>query len=161
MTLRKIETLVRDYDNTDELSENYKMLITKAKDALERAYVPYSKFHVGAAVLLENGEIITATNQENAAYPSGLCAERVAIFYANSLYPNVAVSAIAVTAAPEMKQISQPVPPCGGCRQVLLETETRFQKPITIILAGEHKISVLESAKSLLPMHFDEAFLDS
>ncbi len=159
MTFRKIETVVIDYDNATELPENYQQLVNQAKSALENAYAPYSKFHVGAAVLLADGKIITGTNQENAAYPSGLCAERVALFYANSQYPNIPVVAIAVAGALENKPVSFPVPPCGACRQVLLETETRYNKPITIMLAGATKVTLIESAKALLPLHFDEVFL--
>jgi len=161
MRLKKIETLVREYDQISELSAEHQNLIARAKAARSNAYAPYSKFQVGAAVLLANGEIVTGTNQENAAYPSGLCAERVAIFFANSLYPNVAVTALAVTGAPANHEPSLPTPPCGACRQVILETETRFKTPITMILAGKEKVSVIESAKMLLPLHFDEAFLDS
>ena len=110
------------------LPEDEIILVNQSREAAKRAYAPYSKFQVGAAVLLENGEIITGTNQENAAYPSGLCAERVAVFYANSKYPDVPVIAIAVTAFTNNKFVQTPIPPCGSCRQVLTETETKNQK---------------------------------
>jgi cytidine deaminase len=154
-----IVTTVLEYDSIDEFTEVEKELIYKSKEVVKNAYAPYSKFHVGAAVLLENGEIITGTNQENAAYPSGLCAERVAIFYANSLYPNVAVKAIAVAAYTNNNYTLSPIPPCGSCRQVISETESRFDKPIKIFLTGKDKIIVIENAKALLPLNFDEGFL--
>jgi len=134
-------------------------LVELAKAAAANAYSPYSKFNVGAAVLLANGEIITGNNQENAAYPSGLCAERVAVFFANAKYPNVPIKTIAVTARQTSGFLETPVPPCGACRQVLLETENRFDSPIKIILAAKEKISILESAKSLLPMSFEKKML--
>ena len=147
------------YDSSEELSREEQILINKSKEAVKNAYAPYSKFNVGAAELLENGEIITGTNQENAAYPSGLCAERVAIFYANSKYPDIPVKAIAVSAYTNNKYTEQPISPCGSCRQVIIETETRFKTPITIYLVSSGKVTVIEDAKSLLPLHFDELFL--
>ena len=159
--MNKVEiiTTTYEYNYIEELNEDEKRLINKSKDAVKNAYAPYSKFSVGAAVLLENGEIITGTNQENAAYPSGLCAERVAIFYANSKYPTVAIKSIAVTAFTNNKFIETPLPPCGSCRQVIVESETRFNKPIKIYLVSKTKITVIEDAKTLLPLNFDENFL--
>ncbi len=159
MKKKNITTVTYEYDSVEELSKEEQFLIQKSKDAVNNAYAPYSKFQVGAAVLLENGEIITGTNQENAAYPSGLCAERVAVFYANSKYPNVAVKAIAVTAFTNNNFVKTPIPPCGSCRQVLVETETRFNKPIKIYLVSESKITVINDAKDLLPLNFDESSL--
>ncbi len=156
-----ITTVTCEYDSVDELSKEEQILIKKSKDAVKNAYAPYSKFQVGAAVLLENGEIITGTNQENAAYPSGLCAERVAVFYANSKFPDVPVKAIAVTAFTNNSYVKTPVPPCGSCRQVLTETETRFHKPIKIYLVSESKITVINNAKDLLPLNFDESSLNN
>ena len=159
--MRKVEitTTTYEYDSINELNEDEQLLINKSKDAVKNAYAPYSKFNVGAAVLLENGEIVIGTNQENAAYPSGLCAERVAIFYANSKYPNIAIKSIAVTAFTNDKFIENPLPPCGACRQVIVESETRFNKPIKIYLVSSKKITVVEDAKELLPINFDEDFL--
>jgi cytidine deaminase len=159
--MKKVEivTTVFEYDSVNELSQEDQNLIQKSKQGVKNAYAPYSKFHVGAAVLLENGEIITGTNQENAAYPSGLCAERVAIFYANSIFPDVPVKAIAVTAYTKDEFTTEPVPPCGSCRQVISESETRFDKPIRIILVGRSKIILIENSKALLPLHFDDGFL--
>lgn len=141
--------------NYEESPETIKKLINGAKSATKRAYAPYSNFHVGAAILLANGEIITGNNQENAAYPSGLCAERVTVFHANAQYPDIAVEAIAVAAcSSEGEFTTNPCSPCGGCRQVLLEVENRYNRPIKVILYGESKIYELESAKALLPVGF-------
>ncbi|SDB84072.1 cytidine deaminase [Williamwhitmania taraxaci] len=155
--MRESEILVKyfEYDSPTELASDYQVLVEKAKDATKDAYAPYSKFRVGAAVLLENGEIITGTNQENAAYPSGLCAERVAIFYANSKYPSQAIKAIAVASFYNGKFNETPVYPCGSCRQVLLETQNRFNKPMDIIMYGSNSIQIVKSARLLLPLCFD------
>ncbi len=158
MNLREIKTIVREY-TIDELDNGDKTLIEKAKEASLKAYSPYSKFSVGAAVLLETGEIIEGNNQENAAYPSGLCAERVAIFYANSMFPEVAVKAIAIIVHKNGSFLDIPIPPCGSCRQVLLETEMRFKKPIKILLASRTKISIIDNATSLLPVTFIPEYL--
>ena len=141
----------------DELDAQDKELLDAAIEATRRSYAPYSRFHGGAAVLLENGIIITGTNQENVAYPSGLCAERTALFYANSQYPDVPVKALAIAAGhadgtPHHGIIS----PCGACRQVMQETEKRFGNPMRILLGGEKDIYIIEGVKSLLPLSFDE-----
>ncbi len=149
-----------EYDTHSELSTEDQKLLEKAKEITQNSYAPYSNFHVGAALILENGEIITGSNQENAAYPSGLCAERVALFWANSQYPDVPVKAIAITARKAQKFIEKPVAPCGACRQVLLETEMRFNQPIKIILAGENRVDIIENAQSLLPINFDKDALN-
>ncbi len=160
--MKKIEitTWVYQYDSVEELPTDEQNLIKVAKEAVNNAYAPYSQFNVGAAVLLDNGEIIAGTNQENAAYPSGLCAERVAVFYANSKYPNSAILKLAVTARTGGEFLEPSVPPCGSCRQVLMETEIRFSHPIKIILAGKKTVRILDNAKSLLPLNFDDKFLD-
>ncbi|HER07379.1 MAG TPA: cytidine deaminase [Bacteroides sp.] len=142
------------YDQLDELPGHYVSLVNSAIEAAGDAYAPYSKYHVGASVLLENGEIITGNNQENAAYPSGLCAERVALFYAGSRYPEVAVRAIAVAAVRDGSVQEEPVTPCGACRQVLFEKEHRGGKPIEVILYGSKKILVLQQSTDLLPLPF-------
>ncbi len=159
--MKKVDiiTTTYEYDSVEEFNEVEKKLINKSKEAVKNAYAPYSKFNVGAAVLLANGEIISGTNQENAAYPSGLCAERVAIFYANSKFPEIPVKAIAVTAFTNNKFIETPIPPCGSCRQVIVETQTRFKTPIKIYLVSKNKITVIQDAKTLLPINFDEHFL--
>lgn len=138
----------------EEAAENIKKLINEAKLAAQNAYAPYSGFHVGAAILLTNDIIVTGNNQENAAYPSGLCAERVTVFYANAQYPDKAVKAIAIAACHDGEFTANPCSPCGGCRQVLLEVENRYNQPIKVILYGDSKIYELESAKSLLPVGF-------
>ena len=153
-----IETKVTVY-NFDELPSEYKTLITKAKEQIPNAYAPYSGFHVGAAVLLENGEIVAGSNQENSAYPSGLCAERVTMFYANAHYPNVSAAVIAIAAFTNGDFVEEPITPCGSCRQVLLETEVRFGKDITVLLYGKNNIYAVESAKQLLPLCFEKTSL--
>jgi cytidine deaminase len=149
-----LEITVYETDNAKELQENDSKLLKQATEAIHSAYAPYSHFNVGAAVLLENGEIILGSNQENVAYPSGLCAERVALFYANSRFPNVAVKAIAISSAVDGKENDDPVFPCGDCRQVLLECENRFGKPITVIMGGTKNIKMVKSIKDLLPLSF-------
>lgn len=143
----------------DELNEDERVLIEKSKNQVFNSYAPYSEFHVGAAVLLENGEIFAGNNQENSAYPSGLCAERVAMFYANAQYPQVAVKMLAISAHTHGQFMKNPITPCGACRQVLLETETRFEKDITVLLYGTDEIYRLENVKELLPLSFEKSSL--
>ncbi|MDR1259438.1 MAG: cytidine deaminase [Tannerellaceae bacterium] len=147
-----LETNIKVYSVT-ELPDEFEKLAQSAISATSGAYAPYSKFRVGAAVLLENGVIVTGNNQENAAYPSGLCAERVALFYAGAEYPGVAVCAIAVAAQTEEGQVEM-ITPCGACRQVLLETEIRSRRPVKVLLCGLMQIYMIESAASLLPLSF-------
>ena len=151
----EIITTILEYSNIDELSSNDQKLAIHAKGAAQKAWAPYSKFRVGAALLLENGQIIEGNNQENSAYPSGLCAERVALFYANAQYPNVAVVALAIAAYSPNGLVSTPIPPCGACRQVLLETTQRFNTPIRLILCSSKKINIICDAKQLLPLQFN------
>lgn len=139
----------------DELSDQDKQLIDKAKEMTQHSYAPYSKFRVGAAALLANGAIVTGSNQENAAYPSGLCAERTTLFYANSQYPDQAVLTLAVAAKTEQDFIDNPIPPCGACRQVILETETRYKHPVRILLYGKKEIYLIKGIRDLLPLSFD------
>ena len=140
----------------DELSEMDLLLVQKAQEATLRSYAPYSHFRVGASVQLEDGTIVTGTNQENAAYPSGLCAERTALFYANSQYPDQVVTALAIASRTENGTLCQStISPCGACRQVMVETEKRFGKPIRILLCGTEEIYIAESAQCLLPLSFD------
>ena len=143
----------------DELTEKDRKLIDAACEATKRSYAPYSHFAVGAAALLENDIVITGTNQENAAYPSGLCAERTTLFYANSQYPDSGVSMMAIAAFSNGKFLSEPITPCGACRQVLLETENRYGKDIEIILYGTEKTYILENVKQLLPLSFTKGSL--
>lgn len=138
----------------EELTGDDLRLIKSAKEAVERAYVPYSQFHVGAAALLENGEIICGSNQENAAYPSGTCAERTALFYAGARYPDIPVKALAVAAYNKGQFLADPIPPCGACRQVILETEMRSGHPLRILLYGTSGTYVTEGIRNLLPLVF-------
>ena len=159
MQKKTIETNIEIY-SFEELSKEKQDLINKAKEQVTKAYAPYSGFHVGAAIELENGIIVTGNNQENSAYPSGLCAERVAMFYANSQYPDVPVKTLAIAAFTNGNFIADPVTPCGSCRQVLLETEMRYEKSITILLYGTKNIYQLESVKQLLPLCFEKSSLN-
>lgn len=144
-----------------ELNEEDRKLVDQAKLATERSYAPYSHFSVGAAALLANDVIVTGTNQENAAYPSGLCAERTTLFYANSQYPDQPVKKLAIAARTENGFLTSPIPPCGSCRQVLMETEQRFKQPMRILLYGEKEIFIINGTKDLLPLSFGSEFLGS
>jgi cytidine deaminase len=140
-----------------ELDSVDKKLLDSAVEAAKNAYAPYSHFRVGAAVLLDDGSIITGNNQENAAYPSGLCAERVALFYANSKYPQKTVVAVAIVAVnPEGEVLKGNVSPCGSCRQVMLETQTRYKNLIKIMLASDDAVLVFDSVEDLLPLNFSQ-----
>lgn len=130
------------------------MLLDKATEAARRAYAPYSRFRVGAAALLSDGTLVTGNNQENAAYPSGLCAERVTVFYANSRYPDTAITHLLIVAETDEGLLRQPVTPCGACRQVLIETEKRQGSPIRIYLAGRDTVWCIASAAELMPLSF-------
>lgn len=145
----------------DELSANDQELIRAAIEATQRSYAPYSKFSVGAAARLEDGTTITGTNQENAAYPSGICAERTTLFYANSQHPNQAVNTLAVAARNERGELlDEPIPPCGACRQVMLETQNRFGKPMRILLYGNKGIYELQDVSDLLPLSFSASTME-
>ncbi len=145
----------------DELMSEDKEVVDAARAATANSYAVYSKFNVGAAVRLEGGVIVKGSNQENAAYPSGLCAERTALFWANSQYPDRAVLTLAIAARTENGELAMPIPPCGACRQVILETEKRYNRTIRIILYGTRECYVVEDGiKALLPLTFDASFLD-
>ena len=149
---------VYSYEECTEIEKN---LIDAAKQATSNAYAPYSHFHVGAALLLENGKIITGNNQENAAYPSGLCAERTAVFYANAQFPDQKIEAIAVAAFYNGEFTSDLVSPCGSCRQVLLEVESRFNSPVKVMLYNkDDEVYVAESMSSLMPLSFTKKALE-
>ena len=149
-----ISSTIYEYSE-DELSSIDRQLIDAARQATERSYAPYSHFHVGAALLLENGEIITGCNQENAAFPVTICAERNAPFTAGNLYPDVKIEAIAIAARNAQGFLSHPISPCGSCRQVMIETETRHQHPLRIVLYGTEGIYVLEGIATLMPLSFN------
>ena len=149
------------HDHLDDLDLESKYLVHKAKDAAAHAYAPYSKFLVGAAILLEDGTIVTGTNQENAAYPSGMCAERVALFSAISQHPEARISKIAVVAKRKNSKELLPATSCGPCRQVMLEFEARQNKKFEVImLSQEHKWVKASSAMSLLPFSFTGSSLE-
>ena len=155
MMHRKVyQIFTEEYEKLSDLSPDDQQLILKARESSTNAYAPYSKFCVGAAVLLANGEVVKGNNQENADFTDGLCAERVALFYAHAIYPNVAVITLAVTAKNQNGLIPGPAQPCGSCRQVLVESESRFNHPIRLILDGSEKIMVLNGADNLLPFAF-------
>jgi cytidine deaminase len=157
MEKRKLEIQYTVFKNSNELSIEDKMLIDKAQKISEIAYSPYSKFSVGAAVLLDNGEVFTANNQENAAYPQGLCAERIAVFYAMSQYPNQKIKSIAVYGNPQNLELTHFITPCGGCRQVLLEYEEKSDEKIRVLLCGNSgEILLIEGVGNLLPFQFSK-----
>ena len=144
----------------DELCEADRKLVDAAKESTQSSYAPYSQFQVGAAALLSDGTIVSGSNQENAAYPSGLCAERTTLFFANAAHPDKAVEAFAVAAYTNGKFTNVPVPPCGACRQVMLEVEQRYHQPIRILLYGTEGTYVVEGGiRELLPLIFDASFL--
>ena len=155
MQIRNISISVEVYSSLAALPAEDRMLVRQAQQASDAAYAPYSRFQVGAAVLLDNGEVVAAGNQENAAYPSGLCAERTALFYAGARHPHAAVKAIAIAA----QRCGQPAPrppyPCGACRQVMLECEKRGHLPVRVIMYGEELTEVAHSVADLLPLSFD------
>lgn len=156
----KIETLLNVYESLDELPKDVVSLMEKAMEARDKSYSPYSKFSVGAALLLENNEIITGSNQENASYPSGLCAERTAIFYAGAQFPNVTIKRMAIIAGSRLKTTDKPIPPCGACRQSIAEYEIKQDAPIEIYFMGETgKVVRSHSLANLLPLVFDKSVL--
>tara|TARA_R110000868_G_scaffold56488_12_gene174870 strand:- start:23474 stop:23956 length:483 start_codon:yes stop_codon:yes gene_type:complete len=156
----KIETTIFVFDSLKELPKEITLLMDKAKEARSKAYAPYSNFYVGAALLLDNNEIITGSNQENASYPSGLCAERTAIFYASSQYPKAKIVKMAITAGSKKNKTTTPIPPCGACRQAIAEYEVKQETPIEIYFMGETgKIAKSDSLANLLPFVFDKSVL--
>lgn len=156
----KIESTLYVFNDLNELSEDISSLMQKAIDARENAYAPYSNFHVGAAILLDNNEIITGNNQENASYPSGLCAERTAIYYAGAKYPEAKIIRMAITAGSKKHKTTSPIPPCGACRQAIAEYEVKQDTPIEIYFMGETgKVAKSNSLANLLPLVFDKSVL--
>lgn len=148
------------YESEAELDPADAQLLQMAHEATRSSYAPYSKFHVGAAARLANGKFVTGCNIENAAYPSGLCAERVTLFAAQAQYPGVAVEALALTAHSESKTINEPVAPCGSCRQVMVEVEQRSGIPLRVLSQGETgPIMAFDGIESLVPFIFLDKFL--
>jgi cytidine deaminase len=155
-----ITTQFKVFDSVQDLPNDIQDLMAQAIEVRKNAYAPYSKFRVGVAIFLDNGKIVVGSNQENAAYPSGLCAERVAIFYAGAVYPEAKILKMAITAASDTNQTTAPIPPCGSCRQSIAEYEIRQETPIEIYFMGEiGAIYKSESLKNLLPFMFDKKFL--
>jgi len=156
----KITATYTIYKALAELPKNIQNLMQQANSARKNAYAPYSNFYVGAAVLLDNKKVILGNNQENAAYPSGLCAERVALFSAMANFPENKIKALAITASPKDNNLSNPVAPCGSCRQVIAEYEFKQQIKLPIYFMGKvGKIIKVNSIKDLLPLAFDKTFL--
>lgn len=156
----EIKTQITVFDSIDELPVSVKELMDAAIETKHNAYAPYSKFKVGAALLLENGTIVTGNNQENAAYPSGMCAERVAIWKASSDFPNQKILKLAISASSSSQILNEPVAPCGGCRQTLSEYELKQKDKIEVYFMGEiGKIIMTDSLLNLLPIAFDKSFL--
>ncbi|UOX34245.1 cytidine deaminase [Flavobacterium sediminilitoris] len=156
-----ITTTFSVYESLKELNQEDSALMIQAIKARKNAYSPYSKFNVGATILLDNGEVVHGSNQENAAYPSGLCAERVAIFYAGANYPNAKVLKLFISASPSDRELEEPIPPCGACRQSIAEYEIKQEHDIEIFFMGgsEGKIYKSNSLKNLLPLLFDKKYL--
>ena len=156
----KIESTLYVFDSIDEVPDDIQSLMNQASEARKKAYAPYSKFSVGAALLLENDEVVTGSNQENASYPSGLCAERTAIYYAGAQYPNVKILKMAITATSQNQKTTSPIPPCGACRQAISEYEVKQDTPIEIYFMGEiGKVVKSNSLANLLPFVFDKTVL--
>jgi len=156
----KKESILYIYESLEELPHKILNLMNDAVEARKKAYAPYSKFQVGAAILLDNKVIITGNNQENASYPSGLCAERTAIYYAGSQYPHAKILKMAISASSVKKQTTKPIPPCGACRQAIAEYEIKQESPIEIFFMGETgAIAKSNSLSNLLPFTFDKSVL--
>jgi len=156
MNQKTITINLFEADAPANLEDTDNELLSHALKATSNAYTPYSQFQVGAAVRMNNGLIVTGSNQENSAYPSGLCAERTALFYAQSQYPHLTVESIAITAKSNNRQTPDPVYPCGACRQVMLEAQKRAGHPVRIIMGGAQKIQIAERVGDLLPLAFEE-----
>ena len=155
-----VNTTFLVFENQNDLPEDVQSLMTEAIEIRKKAYAPYSKFRVGCAILLDNGKVVLGSNQENAAYPSGLCAERVAIFQAGSIYPDAKILKMAISATGDEKPVLEPIPPCGSCRQSIAEYEIRQESPIEIFFMGESgSVYQSDSLRNLLPFMFDKKFL--
>ncbi|WP_412561574.1 MULTISPECIES: cytidine deaminase [Winogradskyella] len=156
----KIETELKVYDDVSELPTDVQELMKSALEARENAYAPYSKFKVGAAIYLDNNEVVIGSNQENASYPSGLCAERTAIYYAGAKHSNAKILKMALTASSQNQITDTPIPPCGACRQAIAEYEIKQNQPIEIYFMGaKGKVVKSNSLANLLPLGFDRSFL--
>jgi len=155
-----ISTTLQVYDGISELPLVLQGLMKTAIEARDNAYAPYSKFNVGTALLLDNDEVVIGSNQENASYPSGLCAERTAVYYAGAKYPNAKILKMAITASSQNQITDKPIPPCGACRQAIAEYELKQKEPIEIYFMGvEGKVIKSDSLANLLPLLFDNSVL--
>ncbi|MFC0604761.1 cytidine deaminase [Winogradskyella pulchriflava] len=155
-----IGTTLQVYNGIDELPLDIQNLMNAAVEARDNAYAPYSKFNVGAALLLDNDEVVIGSNQENASYPSGLCAERTAVYYAGAKYPNAKILKIAISASSRNQVTDKPIPPCGACRQAIAEYEIKQKQHVEIYFMGaKGKVIRSESLANLLPLLFDNSVL--
>lgn len=155
-----ITTTFKVFEDLTQLPENIQSLMQQAIEIRKKAYAPYSHFRVGAAIALDNGEIVLGSNQENAAYPSGLCAERVAIYQAGAIYPDAKIVTIAISAASDSNPTLTPIPPCGSCRQSIAEYEFKQDAPIEIYFMGESgEVYRSNSINNLLPLSFNSTSL--
>ncbi|MBM6498583.1 MAG: cytidine deaminase [Flavobacterium sp.] len=155
-----INTSFTVYQSVAELPQDVQLLMEQAIEIRKKAYAPYSKFRVGAALLLDNEKVVLGSNQENAAYPSGLCAERVAIFQSGAIYPEAKIVKMAISAASDTNKTTTPIPPCGACRQSISEYEFKQEYPIEIYFMGERgEVYLSKSISNLLPLTFDKNFL--
>jgi cytidine deaminase len=159
MISKSISFTYNEFDNPEELNPDDNELVAAARKSALSAYAPYSRFKVGAALRLESGKIVCGSNVENAAFPSGICAERNALANAVSNWGNDKATAIAVAAFTEEGEVEDPVTPCGNCRQVIAEEESRNGNQIRIILSGKNKIQIVHSISCLLPLHFNSSNL--
>ena len=155
MTSKEIKIAYLEYESLDQLDANDRELAEAAIEATQGSYAPYSRFNVGAAVRLDTGMIIKGSNQENAAYPSGICAERTAMFYAAATYPDNAITGIAVVASQDGILCDNPATPCGACRQVMAQYQTKGGQPMSILLIGGKKIWKFSKVDDILPLIFD------
>lgn len=160
MIEKQLSTTIQIFDSVSELPEQIQKLMQKAVEARNSAYAPYSKFKVGAALVLENGEIVKGNNQENASYPSGLCAERTAIYAAGANYPDQKIKVLGITATSEKHDVLEPIAPCGACRQAIAEYEQKQNEPIQIYFMGlKGKVVRVKSLLDILPLAFNDKFL--
>ena len=156
----KIETTLQLFEDISELPKDIQSLMSSAIEARENAYAPYSNFNVGASILLDNEKVITGNNQENASYPSGLCAERTAIYYAGAKYPNAKILKMALTASSKNKLTDKPIPPCGACRQAIAEYELKQDQDIEIYFMGATgRVAKSDSLSNLLPFILESSVL--
>ena len=155
MTNKEIKIAYQEFEAPEQMEAQDRKLVEAAIEAMSGSYAPYSNFNVGAAVMFEDGEIVKGSNQENAAYPSGICAERTAMFYASANYPENAMTAIAITASQNGTLCDNPATPCGSCRQVMAQYQTKGGQPMEILLIGGKKIWKFGKVSDVLPLIFD------